>query len=577
MTSKVRGDRQVGHYLTAARLADIRSSAEALLHANEKSGAAAVADALIKASEAMPYNVRAQFAIDLSKACISRGNTSLFESTLDALLSQAPLSTDDAIDDLDFALDEADADDTFVDVKTSNRSNMHSRHTHHHLGLTMACFSSTAKQRYLLALHDPNTLMYPKVASLLCSYQRSSPVTPDSELIALISDPSAVPRRVRALMSACMAHKRIAVCDALASYFWTNHHRDRSALLLPSCSESFLRKFLADYPDVMAERDFNTIRFLKLQPGVSLDLFEAKLKDSAPLSRPSTWNHGPFRQPFTRLEEWFEPLLQQQPAVHLRLAALCRSYPALRIVRTVFAQSRVSVVHDNRTVTSLSCVVPMFPLCSALKRCLPDRCKVKGKDFWSVWFPLLMDSVAVKCQPVLRELYRVSAFDTEAGREAAKSILLELLVPEDQQNELLVACILRSHTSEEMNHFRLLHDDEEYTQSFDAMVSNARDLCNHPAVSRSYYHDHKSIFDLPLTHEQYCAVYEKILSAANETEAHSSPHNVDLISNLKLNEAFANVVSCGARDLHGPSRPLAAFAALHRLLSCLSFVAFNSF
>ena len=35
MTSKVRGDRQVGHYLTAARLADIRSSAEALLHATD--------------------------------------------------------------------------------------------------------------------------------------------------------------------------------------------------------------------------------------------------------------------------------------------------------------------------------------------------------------------------------------------------------------------------------------------------------------------------------------------------------------------------------------------------------------
>jgi hypothetical protein len=574
MTSKVRGDRQVGHYLTAASLADIRSSAEALLLANEKSGAAAVADALIKASETMPYNVRAQFAIDLSKACISRGNTSLFEGILDALLSQAPLSTDDAIDDLDFALDEADADDTFVDVKTSNRSNMHSRHTHHHLGLTMACFSSTAKQRYLLALHDPNTLMYPKVASLLCSYQRSSPVTPDTELIALISHPNAVPRRVRALLSACMAHKRIAVCDALASHFWTNHHRDRCALLLPSCSASFLRNFLADCPDVMAERDFNPIRFLKLQPHVSLDLFEAKLKVSPPLLRQSTWKHGPFRQPFLLLEEWFEPLLQQQPAAHERLAALSRSYPAHSIVRTDAAQSRVSVVNGNRTVTSLSGVVPMFPLCSALKRCLPDRCKVRGKshDFWSVWFPLVLDSVAVQCQPVLTELNVLSAFDTEAGREAAKSILLKLLPPEDQQNELLVACILRSHTSADVNAFHQID-----AQKFNAMVSAARDLCNHPAMSRSFYHDHKSIFDLPLSHEQYCAVYEKILSAANQTEAHSSLHSIHLVSNLKLNEAFANVVSSGARDLHGPCRPLAAFAAFHRLPSCLSFAAFNSF
>jgi hypothetical protein len=566
MSSKVRS----GYSLSAARLAEIRSAAESLLLAHEKSGGAAVADALIKESETLSYNVRAQFAIDLSKACISRGQTSLFESMLDALLSQAPPCAADAIDDLNFALDEAEDDDTFVDVKTSNRSNMHFRHTHHHLGLTIACFSSTAKQRYLLALQDPNTLMYPKIASLLCSFHRSSPVTPDSELIALVSDPNAVPLRTRVVMSACIAHERTAVCDALASYFWTNHHCDRSALLLPSCSLSFLHKFLANCPDVMAQREFNALRFVRLQPEVSLHLFEEKLKVSPPSLRPSTWIHGPFQRPFMRVDEWFEPLLRHTPAAHLRIAALARSYPACRFsTLSDFTQSgpRVSITYDNKPVNALHVVLPVFPLCMVLKRCLPEHCKVKGKsvNFWSVWFPLLMDSVAMKSQPVLKELNVASAFDSEEGREAARCALLALLPPEDQQNELLVACILRSHTIAEVESFRNID-----TQKFNAMVAFARDACHHPAMSRAFYHDHKSIFDLPLTQEQYCLLLEKILSVAVETESHSSLHSIDLISNLKLDEAFANVVSCGARDLLGPSRPLSVFIALHRLkIACL--------
>ena len=107
---------------------------------------------MITATETLPYNVRAQLAIDVAKSCLSKGKRALFESVLDELLSQDISSASDAIDDLDFALDDTEDDDTFVDVKTSNRSNTHLRHTHHHLGLTMAFLSSTVEARCLRAL-----------------------------------------------------------------------------------------------------------------------------------------------------------------------------------------------------------------------------------------------------------------------------------------------------------------------------------------------------------------------------------------------------------------------------------------
>ena len=553
MAFKIRGDRQVGHCLSASRLAEIRSCAESLLLSHEKSGAAAVADALIKASEAMSYNVRAQFAVDLSKACISKGNRSLFEGVLGVLLSQNPLSADEALDDLDFALDAADDDDTFVDVKTGNASNMHSRHTHHHLGLTMASLSLSAKDWCLQALRDSNTLMYPKAASLLCSLQRKAPVTPDAELIAFASDPCCKPRLVRIIMAACMRHKRIAVCDALAAHFWSCHHRDRCALLLPSCSASFLRNFLRDVPQVVTETDFNIDRFLKEHADVSLDLLEAKLKKSAPSRRPSIWAHGPFRSP----HEWVHPLLERNPTAHIRLASLASSYPSAAFVRTSGGFSE-----DGKPIAGFSSVLPTFPF-NEFETCIMKCCKVKGhaSDFWKVWFPIALDTVTTQCQPVLRELSVLSAFDAEENRETATKILLSRLPLEDQQNEVLVSCILRSYTITEVSSFHQLDD-----RKFDDMVTSAKEICAHPKLSRSIYQNYASIVDLPLSQDQFCAVLEKIISVANHTEALSSNHSMDMIANLRLSEAYGRVVSHAGLSLNGVSKPLAVFTALHRFL-----------
>ncbi len=561
MAFKIRGDRQVGHCLSASRLAEIRSSAESLLLSHEKSGAAAVADALIKASEAMSYNVRAQFAVDLSKACISKGNRSLFEGVLGVLLSQNPLSADEALDDLDFALDAADDDDTFVDVKTGNASNMHSRHTHHHLGLTMASLSLSAKDWCLQALRDSNTLMYPKAASLLCSLQRKAPVTPDAELIAFASDPCCKPRLVRIIMAACMRHKRIAVCDALAAHFWSCHHRDRCALLLPNCSASFLRNFLREVPQVLSETDFNIDRFLKEQADVSLDLLEMRLKKSAPLRRPSIWAHGPFRQP----HDWVQPLLERNPAAHIRLASLASSYPSAAIVRTSGGSSE-----DGKPIAGFSSVFPTFPFNHLFETCIVKCCKGKGhaSDFWKVWLPLALDTIATQCQPVLREISVLSAFDTEETRETATKILLPRLSPEDQQNEALVSCILRSHTMAEVNSFHQLDG-----RKFNDMVTSVKEICAHPKFSRSIYQNYASIVDLPLSQDQFCTVLEKIISVANRTEALSSNHSMDMIANLRLSEAYGRVVSHAGLSLNGVSKPLAVFTALHRcLLHAVCFI-----
>ena len=562
MAFKVRGDRQVGHCLTASRLAEIRSAAESLLLSSEKNGAGAVADALIKAAETLPYNVRAQLAVDLSKACISKGKHTLFESVLDALLSQDPLSADEAVDDLDFALEQAEDDATFVDVKAGSRSNMHARHTHHHLGLTMAIFSSSVKDRCLRALHDSNTLMYPKAASLLCSCHRSSPITPDTEIIALASNPRSIPRLVCILIAACMKHKRTPVCDALASHFWSSHHRDRCAALLPACSVSFVRNFVREHPQVATQSQFIFDRFLRAHAETSMDLLEAKLKSCAPLLRDAVWIHGPFHK--TQSGLWFQPLLHHNPSAHIRLASLIRSYPALCF-------SSVPQAADIKTSYAFGVVSPMFPIFGAFKSHILDLCKVKGKsnEFWSEWFPILLDTIPTQCSPVLKRMTEFSAFDIEETREACKTSLLKLLDPEDQQNCVLVECFLRSHTSSEVLSLQQLD-----AQTFRDAVSVAKQICAHPGMSRAVYRDYGSIFELQLNQEQYGAVFERILSVAEGTESQSSKQHMDIIANLSLvklfNKAFGNARQC---ILYGAaSWPLALFVQLHRSAAPCLFI-----
>ena len=562
MAFKVRGDRQVGHCLTASRLAEIRSAAESLLLSSEKNGAGAVADALIKAAETLPYNVRAQLAVDLSKACISKGKHTLFESVLDALLSQDPLSADEAVDDLDFALEQAEDDDTFVDVKAGSSSNMHARHTHHHLGLTMAIFSSSVKDRCLRALHDSNTLMYPKAASLLCSCHRSSPITPDAEIIALASNPRSIPRLVCILIAACMKHKRTPVCDALASHFWSSHHRDRCAALLPACSVSFVRNFVREHPQVATQSQFIFDRFLRAHAETSMDLLEAKLKSCAPLLRDDVWIHGPFHK--TQSGSWFQPLLRHNPSAHIRLASLIRLYPALCF-------SSVPQAADIKTSYAFGVVSPMFPIFGAFKTHILDLCKVKGKsnEFWSEWFPILLDSIPTQFSPVLKRMSEFSAFDIEETRDACKASLLKLLDPEDQQNGVLVECFLRSHTSSEILSLQQLD-----AQTFRDAMSAAKQICAHPGMSRAVYRDYGSIFELQLNQEQYGAVFERILSVAEGTEAQSSKQHMDIIANLSLsklfNKAFGNARQC---ILYGAaSWPLAFFVQLHRSTAPCLFI-----
>jgi hypothetical protein len=544
-----------GRVLSAARLAEIRKDAEALLMTTEKSGAVAVADALITATETVPYNVRAQLAVDVAKSCLSKGKRALFESVLDELLSQDISSASDAIDDLDFALDDVEDDDTFVDVKTSNRSNMHLRHTHHHLGLTMAFLSSTVKTRCLRALHDPNILMYPKAASLLCSIQRSSgsPITPDKELVALISDPRCIPRRACILIAACVKHRRTVVCDELTAHFWISHHHGRSAMLLPSCSKHFVACFIRDNSQVMTETQFNFDAFLKAHPETSLDLLETKLRSAAPLLRASVWNQGPFHVQHS----WLRPLLQHSPTAHTRLAALINAHPAF-----TFSPQSFDGIDSRHTFGVL---YPVFPLSATSDNfsIILNLCKMKGKssEFWSTWFPLLLDSIPTQCLPVIKQLSVHSAFDSEAVRDACECALLSLLSPEDRENRVLVECLLRSHTDIEVLSFG-------QHGSFHETLALAKQICRHPALSRTVYRDSGSIVPMlsDLNPEQQRAIFERILTVADLTEANSSQIYIHHVSNLGLNSAFSKVLTLDLL-VYGSSWPFELFTRLHRFVA----------
>jgi hypothetical protein len=494
----------------------------------------------------------------------------LFESVLDVLLSQEPLSAEDAVDELDFALDEED-DDTFVDVKASNRSNMHARHTHHHLGLTMACLSSSVKERCLRALRDSNTLMYPKAVSLLCSFRRASPVTSDDELISLASDTRTIPRLIRILLAACVKYERTAVCQALAGHFWSTHHYDRCAFLLPSCSASFLRKFLLEHAEVMAQKDFNFDKVLKRHPDVTMDFLEDNLKETFPLYRKAVWSESPFE--CHQSSNWLDTLLHHHPIAHLRLASLIRSYPCFdftsdsSFVERGYSKDFLELVSLGANAeTGSRCggvIVPVFPLFDSLRSCIVKRCKFKGRsqEFWNVWFPLLLDVVAARTHPILYYPDFLSANDVEQTRDVDRSLLIQHLSHEDQENDLLVDCVMRSHTSLQLRSF---FEDGDRLQRFSEMLISAKQLCNHHSIPRSNYQDHRQIFRLPLGQERYCLVFEKMLSAAALTEETSCRSGMHFISRLDLKNAFSEVVAWGGVGLHGSSRALAAFVSLHR-------------
>jgi hypothetical protein len=557
------GSRQVGHCLSASRRAEIRVAAESILLSIEKNGAAAVADALVEATESLPYNERAQLAVDLSKTCMNRGKQDVFESVLDALLSQEPLSAGDAVDDLDFALDDAQDDDTFVDVKTSNRSNMHLRHTHHHLGLTMAIFSSSLKERCLRALHDSNILMYPKAALLLCSVQRSSgaPVMPDAELVALVSDPCGIPRRACILMAACVKHRRTGVCDELTAHFWSSHHHGRCATLLPACSKHFAACFARDHPEVMTEVQFSFDRFLQSHPDVCMNLLEAKLQKSTPLCRSSLWKEGPFYRPHS----WLRPLLQHYPAAHTRLAAFIRSYPALTFL---------NVDWDDNDLRACGVLCPMFPLGPKEFGIILNICKMKGKseEFWSVWFPHILYGIATECYPVLKYC-PYSTFD-DPDREACERSLLRLLdSSEDRQNKLLVECLLRSHPSKAnvLTNEGSIFFEQLDSSEFRDTVALAKRLFAHPALSRAAYQDYGSILNIPfLSQEQYGLLFERILLFADRTEANSSIKYINSVAKLSLESAFSKLLQPRTCGLYGASWPMTLFTQVHRFNVCLT-------
>jgi hypothetical protein len=212
----------------------------------------------------------------------------------------------------------------------------------------------------------------------------------------------------------------------------------------------------------------------------------------------------------------------------------------------------------------------MFPIFGAFKTIL-DLCKVKGKsnEFWSEWFPILLDSIPTQFSPVLKRMSEFSAFDIEETRDACKASLLKLLDPEDQQNGVLVECFLRSHTSSEILSLQQLD-----AQTFRDAMSAAKQICAHPGMSRAVYRDYGSIFELQLNQEQYGAVFERILSVAEGTEAQSSKQHMVIIANLSLsklfNKAFGNARQC---ILYGAaSWPLAFFVQLHRSTAPCLFI-----
>ncbi len=545
------GTRQVGHYLSTSRLTEIRMDAESILQSAEKNGAAAVAEALVKASESLPYSERAQLAVDLSKTCMNTGKHNVFEGVLDALLSQEPLSFDDGVDDLDFALADAEDDDTFVDVKTSNRSNMHLRHTHHHLGLTMAIFSSTLKERCLRALHDSNMLMYPKAALLLCSVKRSSgcPVMPDAELVALISDPCCIPRRACILMAACVKHKRTTICDELTAHFWRSHHHGRCAMLLPACSKYFAACFARDHPKVMTEVQFSFDRFLKAHPDASIDLLEAKLQKTPPLYRDSLWKEGPFY----KAHSWLRPLLQHCPAAHTRLATLIRSYPALTFLKVDF---------DDTDFGTCGVLCPTFPLCKDFGIIL-SICKMKGKsnEFWSLWFPHILDGIAIQSYPVLNYCPH-SAFDDPDREVYARSLVRLLDLSEDRENNLLVECLLRSHPIKENE---AINFEQLDLSKFRNNLALAKRMLAHPALSRAAYQNYGSILNIPsLSQEQNGALFERIISYADRTEASSSANYMHHVAKLSLKNAFSKLSQLRTCGLYGASWPTTLFTKVHR-------------
>ena len=93
-------------------------------------------------------------------------------------------------------------------------------------------------------------------------------------------------------------------------------------------------------------------------------------------------------------------------------------------------------------------------------------------------------------------------------------------------------------------------------------------------MSRAVYRDYGSIFELQLNQEQYGAVFERILSVAEGTEAQSNKQHMDIIANLSLsklfNKAFGNARQC---ILYGAaSWPLAFFVQLHRSIAPCLFI-----
>jgi hypothetical protein len=156
-----------------------------------------------------------------------------------------------------------------------------------------------------------------------------------------------------------------------------------------------------------------------------------------------------------------------------------------------------------------------------------------------------------------------SAFDDEESRDTATKVLSALLSPEDLRDETLMSCLLSSHTLTEATSFPQLD-----ARKFADMLAAAKTVCSHHKLSRSIYQSYAHIFDLPLSQDQYCVIFEKILSIANHTEAVSSNHSSEMIAILRLGQIYGHVVAVAGRSLNGVAKPLAAFTALHRCDAC---------